>query len=349
MRFATRSHTSLFLVLATFVIIALGAHSADASRQQEPGSVLVFPWFDSSDGRDTMLTVTNTNLDKNPCAGSEFRAGEVMVRFFYVDGDGSQIPEFSRFELLTPGDTLSVLTGTHDPSHQRGFVMVMAIDPNDWFELIDFDYLVGSARVIDRAGDGLWQYTPFAFQAIPETTDPCAPATPDADLDGAVDFDGIEYEKFPRRLMLDSFFEESGRSTNLVAFMSTAGTGLRSELELVFWNNRGQKFNRSFHFSRVWSGRLSEISTIVTNLNGDEEEFQAAETGWVEITGNRILDGAGNPVRDGQGGFAIPPVLGVFVQFISGTGISGGTSLHVNGEIDGLELPRGDEDPQDNG
>lgn len=335
-----------FAIAAT--IVAGGAAGAHAASQHEPGSALIFPWFESGPGMDTILTVTNTNLDKARCPGSEYRAGDVLVRYLYFDGDQSQIPEFSRFELLTPGDTLSVLTSRHNLNHERGFVFVIAIDPNDWFNPIDYNYLVGSARVVDRVRDGMWEYTPCAFQAVAESADACAPASTDADGDGAADFDGIEYEKFPSRLILDSFFEETGRATNQIVFMTTAGIDLSAELNLWFWNNQGQKFTRSFRFQRSWSGTLSQISTIATNLGGDAEEFFGKQIGWVEIQPGRIVDGAGNPVPDLQGGVAKPPVLAVFAQFVNGLPISGGTSLHMDGELDGLELPRGDEDPQDN-
>ena len=333
-------------VVVTMLMVAPA--SLQAASQHEPASVLVFPWFESADARDTILSVTNTNLDRNPCAGSEFRVGDVLVRYIYFDGDRSEIPEFSRFELLTPGDTLSVLTSRHDPSHERGFVIVMAIDPDDWFLPISYDHLVGSARIVDRVRDGVWEYTPYAFQAIPETADECAPAIADVDGDGAVDFDGIEYEKFPNRLVLDSFFEESGRATNQIAFMTTGDTALSAEVDLLFWNNRGQKFSRSFRFTRSWSGRLSDISVIAEHLAGDTQEFEAKQLGWIEIRGTRLVDGAGNPVHDRDGGVAMAPVLAVFAQFIDGVPISGGTALHADGELDGLELPRGDGDLQDN-
>lgn len=340
------------LVLCVGVIAALGVGaSADAraASQHEPGSALIFPWFESGSGRDTMLTVTNTNLDRTLCPGSDYRAGDVLVRFLYLDGGRTAIPEFSRFELLTPGDTLSVLTSRHNLNHENGFVLVVAIDPNDWFNAIDFDYLMGSARVIDRVRDGVWEYTPYAFRAVPESMDACALASTDADGDRSVDFDGVEYVKFPRRLVLDSFVEESERTTNQLIFMTTTRRVLTAELGLLFWNNEGQKFSRSFQFTRSWGGTLSQISTIATSLGGDDEEFFGKQIGWLEIEPSRAIDGAGNPVPDGNGGFLIPPVLGVFAQFIDGVPISGGTALHFDGELDGLELPRGNEDPQDNG
>ena len=80
---------------------------------------------------------------------------------------------------------------------------------------------------------------------------------------------------------------------------------------------------------------LSDISAIVTGLGGDAEELgvQDVETGWMSMTPTRLVDGSGNPV-----GTIVPPVLGVFGQFITGQDFATGHALHYSGTIDGLEV-----------
>ena len=82
----------------------------------------------------------------------------------------------------------------------------------------------------------------------------------------------------------------------------------------------------------------SEISQVVTDLNGDEEEMghPPVQTGWAEIAGNRILDLAGNPVDS-----LVPPLLGVFAQFITSSDFAAGHALHYTGTLDGLEILNG--------
>ena len=83
------------------------------------------------------------------------------------------------------------------------------------------------------------------------------------------------------------------------------------------------------------------------DLRGNPSEFgHKTETGWVRIEGSRIVDGAGNPVPNISGGPSIPAILGVFMQGIEGTDYAFGKSLHFEGAIDGMELQRGDSDPQ---
>jgi hypothetical protein len=159
-------------------------------------------------------------------------------------------------------------------------------------------------------------------------------------MDGALDFDGAEYSYFPETLYIDSFFEERNNFTNQLTLMSTAGQDYINEVNFWFWNNIEEKFSRTFKFVCWWSGTLSEISAIVTDLGGDEEEMghPPVQTGWAQIEGNRILDLAGNPVEIGDG---VPPLLGVFAQFITSSDFASGHALHYSGTIDGLEILNG--------
>jgi len=335
------------ITLGLAVLMLVSASAMAQPKHLQPGSVLVYPLFDSAPGSGTVICITNTNDDNLYCPSDDRRAGDIMLHYQYV-ADVTWV-EFDRFELLTPGDTLCVIADNHNPEGERGFLVVSAVDPNDMAKRIDFDYLIGSAIVVQSGLNFLWQYTPYVFEGNPLSSDPasCVRTATDADADGAIDFDGTEYDLFPSRLVVDSFFEESGNFTNILTLLTTAGADFEAEIDFLFWNNIEQKFSRSFVFRCWWTGPLSDISLIVEDLGGDEEEIgvNGVENGWAEITPRRIVDLSGNPVP-ASSGFAVPPILGVFAQFVSGSDFAAGHALHYTGSLDGLEILVGNGDQQ---
>ena len=333
----------LALIIAATLI---GSVSAMAQpKHLEPGSVMIYPLFDSSAGAGTVICVTNTNDSEIYCEDDDNVAGDIVVHYQYI-ADETWF-EFDRYELLTPGDTLCVLADNHNPEGERGFLVVSAVNPVDHDEAIDFDYLIGSAIVVQSGLNFLWSYTPYVFEAYASSPSDCDRNATDNDGDGALDFDDTEYDVFPSELFIDSFFEEGGQFSNQLVLMTTAGANYSATLDFLFWNNIEEKFSRSFEFRCWWTGALSDISAVVGNLGGDPNELgvNEIETGWASIKGNRIIDGAGNPVPANTG-WAIPPVLGVFAQFVTSTDFAGGKALHYRGTLDGLEILVGDQDDQ---
>jgi hypothetical protein len=179
--------------------------------------------------------------------------------------------------------------------------------------------------------------------------DPCDRRATDQDGDGAMDFNGNEYGMFPDSLMLDSFFEERNNFSNQLTLMSTAGQDYVNEVNVWVFNNIETKFSRTLKFVCWWSGPLSEITQVVTDLQGDPDELghPPVQTGWLKIEGNRVLDLAGNPVvyppgHCSAGEIVVPPLLGVFAQFVSSTDFAAGRPLQVGGDnLDGLEILNG--------
>ncbi|MBI3844674.1 MAG: hypothetical protein HY292_08565 [Planctomycetes bacterium] len=286
--------------------------------------------------------MTNTNDDRTYCPDDDFRAGDVVLHYVYIDG--ATWREFDRFEPLTPGDTLSVLADNHNPEMDNGFLTVKALDPVT-LEAIDFDYLIGSAIVVQSDFNFLWGYTPYAFRgnADDDTQTDCSRIPTDADGDGLVDFDGSEYDEFPAELFIDSFFEERGSFGNQLVLLATAGQDYVNDISFLFWNNREQKFSRNFKFTCWVSTNLKSISNVAGRLNGDPNELGKApvQTGWVDIKGSRVLDLAGNVAIDPEGAdlSVEAPILGVFMQTITGSAFSAGHALHYTGAVDGLDLP----------
>ncbi len=337
------------IALALLAVFAITTAAVAQPNHLQPGSALIFPLYDSAPGAGTVICITNLNDDNVYCGNSDFRRGDIMVHYQYIDG--ATWREFDRFEFLTPGDTLCVLADLHNPEQDSGFLVVTAVDPSDMDKTVDFDHLIGSCIVVQSGFNFLWSYTPYSFRALPgdgAPADLCNLPSTDSDADGACDWDGDEYDLFPAELYVDSFFQENGNFTNQLTLLSMAGADYETEVGVLFWNNIEQKFSRTFRFTCWYSGALSDISAIVTNLGGDADEIGqgAVENGWASFTGRRILDGSGNPVQNDGGGNAIPPMLGVFAQFIDSTDFAGGHALHYRGSLDGLEFLTGDGDAQ---
>ncbi len=332
------------------ILASLVAAPAWAQDSDRAGSILLYPLYDATAGAGTIMCVTNTNTETTYCPSSDQRIGDVLLHYLYVDGDTWQ--EFDRYEFLTPGDTLCVIASEHNLDRGRGFLVVTSHNPNGG-DLAQFDHLIGSAILVESDLNFLWTYAAYAMRSG-GTNDSCTVLDPDAvinggDGDGVPDYDTVEYTGFPETLMIDTFFEEGGAHDfmNKLTLFTTVGAAYDVEVDVLFFNNIEQKFSRNFSFTCWQSTALSDISAVARSLGGDEEEFgRQTETGWARLVGARIIDGAGNPVLRTDGAVAVPPLLGVFMQGINGSNFSFGKGLHMEGELDGLEIERGDGDPQ---
>jgi hypothetical protein len=287
-------------------------------RHAEPGSILIFPCFDARPRKGTLVTVTNTNKNTQRCSQDRYlRNGDVDVLYTYIDGENWL--EFNVTERLTPGDTLTVLANEHNPESNHGWLWVEARDPVSG-EAIDFDFLIGSAIIVDTDVDFLFSYTPYAFRGLPEGgggagTDACDRDFTDLNDNRAADFDGEEYDLFPDELLLDQFFQEAGPFRDELTLLSTSMQG--TSVTLLVHNNREQSFSRGFTFDCWTRGPLGLISNVFGRLNGDPDELRmstgrSVQTGWIRF---RSAD----------------PILGVFMHRVRETPLAGGRELQYQG------------------
>jgi hypothetical protein len=213
-------------------------------------------------------------------------------------------------EDLTPADTLTVLARGHNPNQELGYLVVEARDP-ETNRPIDYDFLIGSALVVNSEFDFQWAYTPFAFEGLPLGLPPLAgasdcdhPFIEAAGTDSAAfqDFNGLEYSFFPDVLLLDQFFGEGVPGGSPVAFgnrlflMSTDPGD--TDIFLVGYNNNERRFSRTFGFDCYLATSLGELTQAVTQQNlasgSDGAELQGISTGWLKLqstnsTGHGIL------------------------------------------------------------
>ena len=340
---------SIALVACAVALFLAGTPRAASAQSSDlgGGSCLVFPYFDSTAGSGTLITITNRNDSEVYCPEKDVTAGLVSLHFVYINGTTGD--EYDTYELLTPGDTTTYVVDKHNPTLGEGWLVVTAWEPGarQWGYPVDFDSLIGSAIVVESALDLLWSYQAFAFDALPDS-DPCDFLPTDADGDGAIDFDGVEYAQFPSEIFVDAFFEEGPTIANQLSLISMADRAHTSEIRLWIHNNDRRSYSASTELvSSFWTGPLSDLSYAATDLRGDEERDPGpVSIGWVSIEGGRILDRAGNIVRAQSGDPAQAPVLGVFAQYATGVGLTLGQTLHHRGSLDGLEFFAGNGDPQ---
>lgn len=320
-----------FLALLGFMVLQGGlaiADENDPNIHAQPGSILIFPLFDSTPTKGTLISVTNTNSSTVSC-GNNFKAGDVCVHYIYInkDDDADDCHEFDRYECLTPGDTLTVVADEHNPQQLDGWLWVEARDP-ETLKPISFDHLIGSAIIVESALEFVWSYTPYSFKSL--VTECTAEGSGTecgnlircfTDLDSEQDADfGTEYTAFPRDLLLDSFFEEGSVKSvlNELTLMSV-NTRQDTNVSALIWNNDEVRFSRGFVFKCHSRAPLSTISNVVRNLGGVTNGLEPFQTGWIEF-------------NSAEG------ILGVFKHERQNFGA--GHELFVDGTRDGVSIDR---------
>ncbi len=298
------------LALAFLSGSAIQSASAQPLHARE-GSVLIFPLFNSTAGNNTLLTVTNTNESESLCSGgSGFRIGDVQLHYTYFSELWAQSDTDENF---TPADTLTVLARGHNPNDEMGFVVVEARDPETNFP-ITFNYLIGSAIVINSEFDFQWSYTPYAFASRGRSDGCHTPIdVPGSDDFDRMDFDDIEYSSFPELVMLDHFFGEGTPAgnpaltfSNTLYLMSTSPGGPEVEdMTEVFvqgYNNNERGFSRTFRFNCYLVTSLNDLTGATTQANlatnGDSGELGGISYGWLKMGSlNRQFTGRGTSFR----------------------------------------------------
>lgn len=322
---------ALMLAIVAVALVSTDRASAAEPAHARPGSALFYPVYDAQANATTVITVTNTNSSRVSCQNNN-RNGDVFVHFTYFDNE--ECREEDKGELLTPGDTLTLVTDVHVSNPTVGWLWVEAWDP-EFQEAIDFDYLIGSAIIVKagQATDFLWSYTPYSFRGLRTTGDAsaCGFYFTDADGNNDADFDGTEYEQFPGTLYLDNFFAEDVDMSNRIYLMVPDGAGGDDvfELAMQIWNNAEQRFSNTDAIG-CWIGAipLSDLTLQVTadNLGGDPQELvvdgDSVLTGWIQFQARDFDD------RETRG------MLGVFAHRMNSGDFMAGHELHYEGAAD---------------
>ncbi|MFT7670302.1 MAG: hypothetical protein ACI8X5_003010, partial [Planctomycetota bacterium] len=226
----------------------------EISRRQA-GSLLIFPEFDNETGSCTVLTLTNTDPGN---------FGTLAVEFVYIDGETCE--ETNRIEHLTPGDTFTVLTKSHNPNMERGFVYVFVKDGPGGSPIVA-NTLIGSVLVINGgiSTSSAIEYgiNALAFQGIGEN------GFTDVDGDGLRDLDGIEYGMAPASLLIPRFLgqrTEQGPGlsfhSSLILVSLSGGTQFTTTLDFLVYNDNEEVFSTEHSFYCWEKTDLLDISNV---------------------------------------------------------------------------------------
>jgi hypothetical protein len=291
--------------------LELGGDDCTASDRRAPGSLLLYPEFDSRPGVVSLLTVTNT------------LSQDVDVEYVYINGEDCL--EFNRTHTLTGNDTLSVIPAVHNPNHEYGYVYVFAKDPSTG-EPIQHDGLVGQVMMLN--GFDAFEYAVNAVTFTALTGD----GSTDVDGDGVRDLDGVEYSMAPDELLIPRFLGQQGPNGNgqelgqnvgyssqLVLVALTGGPSFTTTIDFLIYNDNEEEFS-SEHTFHCWDKiDLLDISNVFRNdflqssTNHDPNEILGAtemEAGWFRIDG-ALAQSSSTTIQD-------PAVYAVLVEKIGG-------------------------------
>jgi hypothetical protein len=260
---------------------------------REPASLLIYPEFDNRAGDVTMLTVTNTNRDLTHNSGTNLPNGTIKVHFFYVgryDAAGNPLPclEVDREVILTPGDTFTFLTRSHNPQQQQGFMYAFAVHPTENYP-VDFDYLIGNALFLNGINAIDYSTNPIALKAKVGTGN----AT-DVDNDGNRDLNGLEYEGIGDEILIPRFLATGGLLRSELILLGLSG-GLQFEtvIDFLVYNDNEEVFSAQRQI-RCWervpldviSGVFTQSFLATTNHAGNEPlGASGRESGWIHVDG----------------------------------------------------------------
>jgi hypothetical protein len=299
-------------LLPALGLVAGLAVSSTASAQQTPGSLLLFPSFDSRPGSSTILTVTNTNPD--------VLTGTVRVEFIYIDKDTCL--EFNRSHLLTPNDTLTVLAAVHNPVQQQGYVYVFAKSPLTG-QAISWNWLIGNMIDVNAIVLFDWSINPVTFQGVPAQGLPT-----DVDADGLRDLNGVEYSQAPDQILIPRFFGQAFPIfSELILVNLTGGSRFTAVVDFLVYNDNEEVFSTQYAFE-CWDnpqlGRISNVFTQSFLLSTFHNPFEVQgvaglETGWMRLDG-RIANSRAASIDD-------PAILAVLVEQIFAVATFGAADL----------------------
>ena len=172
----------------------------------KPATLILWPEFDNRPGQITLLTISNTNRN--------YINGFVRVEFRYIDADTCL--ETNRSHNMTPNDTLTVVTRTHQGGQNRGYAYAYACDPQG--TPISYNFLIGSEIVLDGLEALDYGMNAFAWRAIPPVRQPT-----DLDNDGIRDLNGIEYEPAPDVILIPRFLGQGPTTHGSLLFVALTG------------------------------------------------------------------------------------------------------------------------------
>lgn len=271
------------------LLFALGCLACLAARApaqvSTPGSLLLYPEYDSESGTGIINLITVTNTDGDGPAG-------VDTEWNYVNG--ATCVRVNLFVDLGPGDTFTTITRSHNPFPGHGYLYVVAIDPGFGPARVH-NHLIGTSTVLN--GIHAFDYTiqPLAFEGIGDGQHT------DLDGDGKQDLDGREYTRVADQVVIPRFYGQDFIKSRLIMIDLTGGAGWQTDLQFLIHNDNSQQFSAQHSFECWKEVDLLDISGVfgndflANNTNHDPLEIYGVpsqESGWILVDGGQTTNGS---------------------------------------------------------
>lgn len=288
-------------VWMTLILLMLIVLVPDALADgRNPGSCLLFPYFDTTGATMSIHTIMNTGTE------------DVWIRMVFVESEECKPYDF--FFQLGNGDTFTF--GAHGLLifPMRGFMYTYVIESKNQLEEKKADVLVGQEIVMGFWDNRLVQFSlnAVSFQAL------------ELVKDQKLHLDGTEYTCAPKSLYFPRFFgQDSAFYSRVMLINLTGGQYFSAAAECLIYNDNGQVFNNYVTFDCFELMRLTDLSGATSRAfllatSHDPSEpwpfYQFAETGAVRIRGVK----ASNP--DMTVKISDPSVFAVLVEGVGSLG-----------------------------
>lgn len=214
--------SSHWKVIFIALCVAWLVMSMDASAiTNNPGSLLLFPYFDTTSQQSMTIFTVNNVSDQS-----------VWIRLMWVASDDG-IPRDLWFDLAGK-DSFCFVDQAIFFGNTKGFIYVYVVDDEYSVGEIEANVLVGQEIIIGYAGHGMDSVcvNALAFTAF------------DLNPDGNLHLDGKEYELAPKSVHFPHFFGQSETIRSQVLFIGlTGGTYFSTWIEALVYNDQGSVFN----------------------------------------------------------------------------------------------------------
>jgi hypothetical protein len=287
------------ILLVAVFCLALGVFSYDAvAGGRNPGSCLLFPYFNTYPGNLACMTITNT--------GEE----DVAIRLVWIDCCFCS-PEDQWIEL-TAGDTFTFLDYAMNPESEMGFMYAYAVESvGSTFEK-DFDFLIGQEFIFNT-----WalQYkeVSYGINAVPFMALSIT-------ADGLLRLDGTEYEAAPSEIFFPRFFGQDNYMffSRVILISLTGGQFFQQQANVLVYNDNEQAFSSTVLFP-CWallnltevSGATSEINLLSSNhdplevWDGNPLPTGHKKSGWIKFMGDWAWNATTTFVIDNPSMYAV--------------------------------------------
>lgn len=269
-------------VLFLIAIVAFVFVQDAAALRENPGSCLLFPYYDTTGVTLSVHTITNVGED------------DIFIRLVFINSQDCGPKDF--WWELTAGDTFTF--GAHGlvPWQERGFLYVYVVEEQYSTHEKDADVLVGQEIVL-----GTWDHrlVQFSLNAISFQAKNLTP-------DGKLHLDGVEFTAAPKTLYFPRFFgQESALYSKVILINLTGGKYFDAWANVLIYNDN------EYAFSDLWrmdcfdlqslenmSGATQKAFLLSTNhdLNEPLPFHWLAETGTMRLTGNFAKNNQGTVV-----------------------------------------------------